>query len=223
MASIGKLRRLECLSIWSDDAAMTKRGLNELKNLTNLQTLNVKVRSKDGVVIDEIPPALSSLTKLKTLELSGMAFRDADLASLAGMGRLEWLALNGSFTENGLWHLKDLHSLKLLRIDKISCSSGKGLASLAGLRKLNDLGLQGPITDTALDTLAGFPSLWSLTVQTDESIRPETIDHLWKMLPIVEYIHVDPLPQANPQQLRMPTRQPRAVRPNPLQGTRRRR
>jgi hypothetical protein len=206
MVSIGKLRRLERLDLSTDGgAAMTKRGLNELKGLTNLRTLDISVLSKQSTgrpAIDEIPLTLSALTKLKTMELSGMALQDVDLASLKDMSELEWLVLDGSFTENGLRHLRDLHSLKLLRMDNISCPSGKGLASLASLRKLHDLVFTGPITDAALDTLAGLPSLWSLTVRTDEPIRPTTIDRLWKRLPTVEYIHVDPLTWANPQRLR---------------------
>lgn len=206
MVSIGKLRRLERLSLSTENAAaMTKRGLNELKGLTNLRTLNMNILSRqstDRPAIDEIPLTLSALTKLKTLALSGVALQDADLVSLKDMGELEWLTLNGSFTESGLWHLGNLDSLKLLRIDNLSCPSGRGLASLAGLESLHDFGFNGPITDAALDTLAGFPSLWSLTVRTDEPVRPETIDHLWKRLPTVEYIHVDPLTWANPQRLR---------------------
>jgi hypothetical protein len=227
MISIGKLRRLERLSLSTYNAtAMTKRGLNELKGLTNLRTLDMSVLSKQPTgrpVIDEIPLALSALTKLKTLALSGVALQDADLVSLKDMSELEWLTLNGSFTENGLWHMRNLNSLKLLRIDNVSCPSGKGLASLAELRSLHDLGFNGPITDAALDTLAGFPSLWSLTVRTDEPVRPETIDHLWKRLPTVEYIHVDPLTWANPQRPTALSRQPQAVRPSPAPGTRRRR
>ncbi len=227
MISIGKLHRLERLSLSTDNAAaMTKHGLNELKHLTNLRTLDISVLSKqstDRPAIDEIPLALSALTKLKTLALFGVALQDADLSSLENMGEIEWLTLNGSFTENGLWHLRNLHSLKLLRIDNVSCSSGTGLASLAGLRSLHDLGFNGPITDAALDTLAGFPSLWSLTVRTDEPVRPETIDRLWKRLPTVEYIHVDPLTWADPQRPTALPRQPQAVRPSPAPGTRRRR
>jgi hypothetical protein len=224
MVSIGKLRGLEEASITTHNAMeMTKRGLNELKGLTNLRTLDISVLSKqstDRPAIDEIPLTLSALTKLKTMELSGMALQDVDLASLKDRSELEWLVLDGSFTENGLRHLMNLHSLKLLRIDNVSCPSGKGLASLAGLRSLHDLGFSGPITDAALDTLEGFPSLWSLTVRTDEPIRQGTVDHLWKMLPTVEYIHVDPLTWATPQRSTALPRQPQTGRSSPVTGTR---
>jgi Leucine-rich repeat (LRR) protein len=191
MASITKFRQLEYLNLGM--ARVTKRGLNQLNGLKNLRTLNVCVLPEARPAIDEIPLHLSSLTNLTTLDLRGFALQDADLASLAGMGNLEWLVLDGSLTDGGLWHLRELSALKFLGISSISCSSGEGLAQLAGLKMLGDLNLSGRITDDALGRLTGIPLLWSLTVRTDEPIRPETVEHLRQSLPTVEYVHVDPL------------------------------
>ena len=81
--------------------------------------------------------ALSSLKNLKTLELTGLDLRDADLASLAGMSRLEWLVLQGAtFTEAGLRHLQDLASVKILTIRDLDCPTGAGLALSIRLAKL---------------------------------------------------------------------------------------
>ena len=69
------------------------------------------MRPSDGATLD-----VSALTNLKTLELSGCSLQDADLVSLAGLCHLEWLILDGTFTEKGLWHLSKLPELKHLTV-----------------------------------------------------------------------------------------------------------
>lgn len=207
MASVGKLHQLERLDMVL--VGVTKRGLNQLKGLTNLQTLRVLAHFPDaGPAIDEVPLNISSLRDLKTLSMQGVALRDADLASLAGMSDLEWLVLDSPLTENGLGRLKGLDSLKHMRIDGISCLSGESLARLADFPRLGDLHLHGRITDAALSKVAGSPFLWSFTAGTDEPIRRETIDRLKQALPSIEYIHIDRLPK-----FPVPSSQPRPARP----------
>jgi hypothetical protein len=211
MTSVGKLHQLERLDMAL--VGVTKRGLNQLKGLTNLQTLSVTVYPDERPAIDEIPLSISSLRNLKTLSMQGVALRDADLSSLAGMGDLEWLTLNAPVTENGLGFLKGLDSLKYMRIDHISCLSGESLAHLADFPRLGDLHLHGRITDAALSKVAGSPSLWSLTIGTDEPLRQETVDRLKQALPSVEYIHINPLPK-------FPSPQPKPARPAPSRANR---
>ena len=206
MSSVAKLRLLEHLDLRL--ARVSKRGLNELKGLTNLQTLRLVALPEEEATVDEIPLSISSLRNLKTLTMQGVALRDADLASLAGMSDLEWLVLDGPLTENGLGFLKGLDSLKYLRIDGISCPSGESLAHLADFPRLGDLHLHGLITDAALGKIVGSPSLWSLTAGTDEPIRRETIDRLKQTLPSIEYIHIDRLPK-----FPSPSQQPAPARP----------
>jgi hypothetical protein len=57
--------------------------------------------------------------------------------------------------------------------------------------------------------------LWSLTVVTDEPIRPETIAHLKESLSAIEYIHVDKPPQPIKPQAVRPSRRPRRSTTNP--------
>ncbi len=204
LASLSKLGQLESLNL-SNFATQSGpnhksglsqlSGLNRLSGLTHLQTLDVKVypamiRPSDGIILD-----LSAIANLKTLTLSGCSLQDADLVSLAGLGRLEWLVLDGTFTEEGLWRLRNLSELKLLDIRGISCTSGEHLNDLAGMAKLGDLKLHGRVTDAALGRLSGLPSLWSLSVETDEPIRPETFARLRKAMPTIIYIHMDKPPQ----------------------------
>ncbi|MCX5643281.1 MAG: hypothetical protein NTZ17_01145 [Phycisphaerae bacterium] len=222
-AAVSKLKELESLNLWAD---VSKRGLNQLNGLTQLRTLSVMPGPYGTRGMDEVPLRLSGLTDLKTLSLQGLSLRDEDLASLAGMRHLQWLILDGTFTEGALWHLKDLPELKRLVVKEVSCPNGEGLAQLGELKKLGDLTISGRITDAALARLPALPSLWSLRIVTDEPIRPETIARLKQTLPVIEYIHIDKPPQSNPplirsspaQRGRVPARPPRANQPN--RGTR---
>jgi hypothetical protein len=209
LASISKLDQLESLdfSVFGG-AGVTKSGLKQLSGLTNLHTLDVKVHpavknSTDGVTLD-----FSALTKLNTLTLSGLSLQDAELESLADLHHLEWLVLEGVFTEEGLWHLRNLPTVKLLDIKGISCTTGDRLANLGDVAKFGDMKLRGRITDAALRRLTGFPSLWSLTVETNEPIWPATIARLKQALPMTTYIHIE-----KPQRTIQPaTRQSREQR-----------
>ncbi len=192
MMSISKLGQLESLILSGN---VTTSGLNQLSGLTNLNTLDVKVypaamRPADGVTLN-----FSALTNLNTLTLSGCSLQDADLASLAGLHHLEWLVLDGAFTEEGLWRLRKLPELKLLDIRGISCTADDHLGNLGGLAKLGNLVLRGRVTDAALGRMSGLPSIWSLRVETDEPIRPETVARLKQVMPMVTYIHIDKPPQ----------------------------
>ncbi|HUU18683.1 MAG TPA: hypothetical protein VMW72_16155 [Sedimentisphaerales bacterium] len=192
LASISKLDQLESLAFSvSDNAGVTKSGVKQLSGLTNLHALDVKVHPvvtgpADGVTLD-----LAALTNLNTLTLSGLSLQDADLASLAGLHHLEWLVLEGAFTEEGLWRLRNLPELKRLSISGITCTADDHLGNLGGLTKLGDLVLRGRITDAALGRLSGLPSIWSFRVETDEPIRPETVARLKQVMPMITYIHIE--------------------------------
>jgi len=128
--------------------------------------------------------------------LGGFMLEETDLAGLSGLHHLEWLMLqNNDLPETSLKHLKDLPALKRLDVSGVQCSDGSGLASLGGLTGLWDLTVRGRITDRALSRLASVSSTWSLSAWTNEPIRPETIDHLKRTLPNIEYVHIYPLPE----------------------------
>ena len=206
LTSISKLGQLESLgfSVFNN-AGVTRNGLKQLSSLTNLHTLDVKVHPvvtgpADGVTLD-----FSALPNLKTLTLSGCSLQDADIASLAGLHHLEWLRLEGAFTQEGLRCLKDLHELKLFSISGITCTADDHLGNLGGLTKLEDLTLRGRITDNALRHLSGLGSIWSFRVETDEPIWPATIARLKQVMPMITYIHIE-----KPQRTMQPaTRQSR--------------
>jgi hypothetical protein len=198
-AAVSKLKELESLNLWAD---VSKRGLNQLNGLRQLRTLSVMPGLDRTGGMDEVPLRLSALTDLKTLSLRGLSLRDEDLASLAGMRHLQWLVLEGTFTEGALWYLRDFSELKLLIIKEVSCPTGEGLAQLGGLKMLGDLTIRGRITDAALARLPALPSLWSLRIVTDEPIRPETAARLQQTMPVIEYIHIDKMTPGNPLRTR---------------------
>jgi hypothetical protein len=224
-AAVSKLKELESLNLWAN---VSKRGLNQLNGLRQLRTLSVMPGPDGTRGMDEVPLRLSGLAELKTLSLRGLSLRDEDLASLAGMRHVQWLILEGAFTESALWHLRNLSDLKLLSVTSVSCSNGEGLAQLAELKRLGDLTITGRITDAALARLPALPSLWSLRIVTDEPIRPETVAYLKQTLPVIEYIHIDKLTPGDPPQIQSSPAQPKrapADRPRgdpPLRGTPRR-
>ena len=222
LTPVSKLQQLESLNLSAD---VSKQGLNQLNGLTHLQTLDVRPAPapERHVGIDEVPLRLSALTELRTLTLQGLALRDEDLASLAGMRHVQWLVLEGTFTEGALQYLRDFSELKLLIIEYVSCPTGEGLAQLGGLKRLGDLTIRGRITDAALTRLPALPSLWSLRIVTDEPIRPETIARLKQTLPVIEYIHIDKLTPTNPLLMRDgPPKRGRVPPSPPVRGTPRR-
>ena len=205
---IADLQRLEYLNLGG--TRLTKRGMNQLNQLTNLRTLDVSIDFQQKPTIDETPLNLSALTNLRTLTLNGFNLRDADLASLAHMPHLEWVSLqNDAMTEAALVHLGNLSVLKHLFISNLTCTTGNGLACLTGMQKARSFRLSGRITDAALNRIAELPSLWGLTVETDEIIRPETVARLRERLPVIEYIHIN-----EPMRFDTP--------PIPIRGTRKR-
>jgi hypothetical protein len=226
LAPVSKLKDLESLTVWAD---VSKRGLNQLNGLTQLRTLSVMPGPYAARAMDEVPLRLSALTKLKTLSLRGLSLRDEDLASLAGMRHLQWLVLEGTFTEGALRHLSSLSELRLLNIKEVSCPTSEGLTQLRELKRLEDLTISGRITDAALARLPALPSVWSLTIVTEEPIRPETIARLKQTLPVIQYLHIrKPTANLPPSTLNVPPRRGRAsaVPPRtnrPIRGTPRRR
>jgi hypothetical protein len=184
---VAKLTQLEHLNFMQLKGA--KRGLNQLNALTNLQTLDMVTARDMPQTIDEIPLNLSALVNLRTLRLRQFCLSDNDLACLAGLHHLEVLDLDGAFTETALSYLKDLPEVRIMHISRVTCTDGQGLVALGSMPNLADLTLYGRITDAALQRLSGFPSLWSLTVYTDEPIRPETVAYLKQALPALQHLH----------------------------------
>jgi Leucine-rich repeat (LRR) protein len=188
MAAIATLKDLEYLGLSAE--SVSKAGLNHLRGLTNLQTLSVIAHPEASSLIDETPLNLSTLTKLKTLDLRQMPLSDRDLASLPGRRDLEVLRVSGSFTEAAFQYLHDLPSVKFMDIQGIACPTGAGFETLRTFESLGDLKLRGEISDAALRQIPLLPGVWSFEAETEAVISDETVGRLRDCLPDLEYLYI---------------------------------
>jgi hypothetical protein len=232
LASIGKLKQLESLTVFS---SVTRSVLNQLNGLSRLHHLQVVARPRRNAAktdpADELMLDLSGLKKMKDMNLSGLQLQDSDLAFLEHLPLLENLsiqpiqpdALTGAF----LRHLRELPELNRLHVSGLSGCTGEDLAHLNGLPKLRSLRLTGDITNTALASLTGPLSLESIRVETDEPIRKQTVTDLTKSHPVIDFIHIHELPKVQTRPVSTPKRtrasQPRTNRRAPANRQRERR
>lgn len=226
LASIGKLKQLESLNL---GCSVTCSGLNQLKGLSNLRSLQVSARGNAAKTdpADELMLDLSGLKKMKDMNLSGLPLQDSDLAFIEHLPLLENLNIyTNSLTGAFLRHLRKLPELNHLYVSRLSGCTGEDLAHLNGLPKLRRLTVKGDITDTALASLTGPLCLESLNVDTDEPIQKQTVTDLAKSHPVIEFIRINELPKVQTRPVSTPKRtrvsQPRVNQPT-QQNRRRRR
>jgi hypothetical protein len=119
---------------------------------------------------------------------------------LANLPQLEEVTIDASsLPGTSLRHLKGLAKLEYLSVRGLSRCTGEDLAQLVRLPKLRTLTVGGEIGDAAVTSLNALSSLQSLTVETGERIRDQTIADLKARLPMIESIHIrQPLPTAPP-------------------------
>jgi hypothetical protein len=231
LASIGKLDQLESLGLSVVGGTIVSRsGLNQLNGLTNLHHLDVSTWTIDAKTdpADELTLDLSGLKKMKDISLSGLQLQDSDLVFLEHMPLLESLMIQlDPLTGTSLRHLRELPELNRLYVSGVSDRTGADLAHLNGLPKLRSLHLTGDITDTALTSLTGPLSLESLTVETDDPIRRQTVAELKNSHPVIEFIHINELQKFQTRPVTTPKRtrpsQPRTNRRAPANRRRERR
>jgi hypothetical protein len=212
LASIGKLKQLESLTVFS---SLTRSALNQLNGLSKLHHLQVVARPRMNAAktdpADEMMLNLSELKKMKDMNLSGLQLQDSDLAFLKHLLLLESLMIQPIQTDSPLTgaflrHLRELPELNRLWVSGLSGCKGEDLAHLNGLPKLRTLTLAGDITDTALASLTGPLSLESLYFDTDRPIRKQTVADLAKSHPVIEYIHINRMPKVQTRPVSTPKR-----------------
>ncbi len=195
LASIGKLRQLEDLTLMT---CVTRTGLNHLNGLSKLRHLQVTCRrmSSQAVPAEETTLDLSGLRSMKNMNLTGVPMDDEDCAFLGQLSSLKVLMIQPpSPLEGGsLRHLENLPELTRLSLCNLSNCSGGDLASLSGLPKLRNLSIFGDLPDATLKALAGPASLRSLDVRTNAPIHRETVVDLGARLPHLEDVHISEMP-----------------------------
>lgn len=194
LASVGKLRKLESLNIRGNDKSrVTKRGLNHLNQLTNLQELYLGMSGGAlKPITDDTALNLTAVKNLKRIELTNIGLQQSDWAFLADLEDLETMFMNqcGICPQNGLRYIGNLPKLKALDLQNVKCTQGNGLAAMGGLKSISRIRLMGRITDNALRRVPALPSLQMFDVTTDVAIRPETVAHLSQVLPNVRNVNV---------------------------------
>jgi len=229
LASISKLTQLEELSL--AHTRVTRGGLNQLNDLPHLRVLDVlmrpDVRSRGG--IDEMTLDLSGLQSLKELRMADVLLEDTDLAFLANLRHLEWVAIGApSLPPSSLQYLSGLSELKRLSVWGLTRPMDQDLAHLARLANVRDLTLVGEISDSALSGLSGPAGLQSLTVRTSGPIRDQTIADLKQHMPTIEFIRIEepmvpPTISPQPPSVSPPQRDRPASPPRRREPVRRRR
>ena len=244
LASLDGLPVLSRLYIF--DADVGDAGLVRLAHLPKLETLEISsrgLRSKrlvtdvgvaavarsmpelreldlcDSDITDAALVAVSRLSKLTTISLTGPKVTDAGLTLLSNLRDLEVLILGQvDVTDEGL---KQIHHLKKLRIlnlvsDRItdaglayiagltdlehllinsSAITDAGLAHIAGLSKLQSLDLSGGrITDAGLPHLKGLSALYELDLERTR-ITNGGMDSFRKTMPKVHFAGVPKMPE----------------------------
>ncbi len=197
-AGLAKLCKSKSLrTIGLEGTAVSDAGLVHLKQLPDLENLQLGVYRDGARVTDEGLKTIGQLNNLRYLDLSGTKVTNAGLVHLRPLERLESLSLeNTEVTEVGLAALHPLKSLtrlrfyervtdvgaehlsKLASLKNISSNmeiTDDGVAKLAQLRHLEELSLsEGGITDEATKHIANMESLIGLWFQdcpiTDEGL-----------------------------------------------------
>ncbi len=157
--------------------AVTSAGLVHLKDLKNLERLNVCLTA----VSDEGFEHLAGLTKMKRLTICASKITGAGFQHLGGMKDLESINLHSApASDAGLQAIGKLTSLQRLEIVHTQVTDA-GLAHLAGLVNLRQLHIHGPqTTEAALPFLANLRELYELDVY-DRAASDATIREIAKL------------------------------------------
>lgn len=166
------LRRLQL-----SGTAVTSAGLVYLKDLKNLEHLNVCLTAVDDRGFEH----LAGLTKMKRMTVCSSKITGDGFKHLGGMKDIESINLHSSpASDAGLAAIGALKNLKRLEIVHTNVTDA-GLAKLAGLTNLRQLHIHGPeTTAAALPFLAGLTELDQLDVY-DKAASNETLAEVGKL------------------------------------------
>ena len=157
--------------------AVTSAGLVHLKDLTNLERLNVCLTTVD----DEGLKHLAKLNKMKRLAVCSSKVTGSGFAHLEGMKEIESINLHSSpASDAGLEAIGKLTSLKRLEIVHTKVTDA-GLIHLAGLKNLRQLHVHGPETTAgALPFVGELKELYELDVY-DKAASNATCEQIAKL------------------------------------------
>lgn len=148
LAGQDQLRRLEV-----SGTAVTSAGLSHLKELTNLERLNVCLTACDDRGFEH----LAGMTRMKRMTICASKITGSGFAHLQGMKQIESINLHSApASDAGLEAIGKLTSLKRLEVVHTNVTDA-GLKHLAGMVNLQQLHVHGKET-----TAEAFPFLSKL-------------------------------------------------------------
>ena len=147
-----------------ESGRLTDEALIYLGGLNSLEAVYLGDASE---VTDRGVAALAKLPNLKRVGIDDGQLSDESLMHLSGIPEIQDISLSGAnFTDTGLKHLKNCHSLKTLYLGpgKLGITN-EGLRYLSGLTNLENLSLQdSQITDDGLEHLHSLSNLKGLSL-----------------------------------------------------------
>jgi sugar lactone lactonase YvrE len=166
------LRRLEL-----SGTAVTSAGLIHLKELKDLERLNVCLTATDDRGFEH----LAGLTKMRRMTVCASKITGSGFEHLQGMQQLESINLHSSpASDAGLQAIGKLTSLKRLEIVHTNVTDA-GLVHLASLVNLQQLHVHGPkTTEAALPFLGQLKELYQLDVY-DHAASNQTLEQAAKL------------------------------------------
>jgi len=172
LAGQDKLRRLEL-----SGTAVTSAGLIHLKELTDLERLNICLTACDDRGLEP----LAKLTKMQRMTVCSSKITGTGFAHLQGMTKLESINLHSSpASDAGLEAIGKLTSLTRLEIVHTNVSDA-GLKHLAGLVNLQQLHVHGPATtEAAFPFLSKLQNLYELDIY-DRAASNATLAEIAKL------------------------------------------
>ena len=172
LAGQDQLRRLEL-----SGTAVTSAGLIHLKDLTNLERLNVCLTACDDRGFEH----LAGMTRMKRMTICASKITGSGFAHLQGMKQIESINLHSApASDAGLEAIGKLTSLKRLEIVHTNVTDA-GLKHLAGLVNLQQLHVHGPeATASAFPFLSQLRELYELDIY-DRAASNLTLEQIGRL------------------------------------------
>ncbi len=178
------LNELKSLERLKPPAGLDDSGMILIGNLKSLKTLYIY---KKNNITNEGLKQLSNLKSLELLVLSSVRMTDEGLKVLSDLPLLNNLILDGHFTNDAVLYLKDIPSLKTLKIDMRDFNDHgmRNIFYLTQLENFDAYWIEG-ITDSGVEYLKDMPNLKKLTIRhskiTDKGLfylrAIKTLDYL---------------------------------------------
>lgn len=182
LAKLNSLKSLKKLSLYTENTDIS--AISRLNQLSDLRQLYI-VQIRRGI-------SNLDVSALKNLEILSIGlhvrdktyFKDADLACLEKLGRLQQISLGPrQFSDSGMKYLTGLKNMQRLNIGGPKLTD-EGLQYLKNMTKLSSLAISdGDITSKGLKFLEPLKNISYLNINSAYTFDPNSLMELRKKLP----------------------------------------